>query len=310
VGGAGPDRIDEVVRAAVDELLSLPGVRRVGVALSEGGGRRLRFTASDRDHSGSVEWCHIDAYDDVPVTSVLRSGEAVISTLERLQGRYAGFVEHQRRQSTVAVAALPLPGTPSPIGAVILFYTTAESFDSALRSELDAAADELATELRAAQAMRPRAVLSLAQEPVQPGSVVADLSLEPDPGALRGFRQQVRASLLGWGVEDEAVDDTLLCVSELVTNALIHTGSGCEVRLMLDPHALTVTVRDQGVARQALRGDEASPDQLRVHGRGLQLVDALASRWGSVLDAGGRSVWFAMEAPAPDDAALRQRPTA
>ena len=45
------DRVDVVASVAVADLLSLPGVRRVGLSLSEGGGRRLRFTASDRDNS-------------------------------------------------------------------------------------------------------------------------------------------------------------------------------------------------------------------------------------------------------------------
>ncbi len=32
-----------------------------------------------------------------------------------------------------------------------------------------------------------------------------------------------------------------------------------------------------------------------MHGRGLQLVEALADRWGSERDALGTSVWFALE---------------
>ena len=35
---------------------------------------------------------------------------------------------------------------------------------------------------------------------------------------------------------------------------------------------------------------------MRVHGRGLQLVEALADRWGSERDAAGTTVWFVIEA--------------
>jgi hypothetical protein len=34
---------------------------------------------------------------------------------------------------------------------------------------------------------------------------------------------------------------------------------------------------------------------LAVHGRGLQLVDAFSTRWGSELDAVGMTVWFVLE---------------
>jgi hypothetical protein len=34
-----------------------------------------------------------------------------------------------------------------------------------------------------------------------------------------------------------------------------------------------------------------------VHGRGLELVAALAARWGYELDADGTTVWFALELP-------------
>ena len=52
MGAAG---IDEIAASLLTDLAALPGVRRVGFALSEGGGRRLRFTASDRsDDDGST----------------------------------------------------------------------------------------------------------------------------------------------------------------------------------------------------------------------------------------------------------------
>ena len=39
---------------------------------------------------------------------------------------------------------------------------------------------------------------------------------------------------------------------------------------------------------------------MRVHGRGLQLVEALSDRWGSERDAAGTTVWFALELDRPD----------
>jgi anti-sigma regulatory factor (Ser/Thr protein kinase) len=300
------DRVDEVAGAAVADLLSLPGVRRVGLALTEGGGRRLRFTASDRDHSRSVDWCHIDAYDDVPLTAVVRTGQPVVSALEDLHGRYAGFVRHQRTQGTAALAAVPLPGSgASPIGGLILFYAARQPFDDTQWSRLDEAAADLASALRAAQAVTPRDGPALAEEPVPPDSRVADLVVDGEPQSVGTARRWARRCLDEWGVEDDVVEGAALCLSELVTNAVIHTRSSCEVRLLLDDGALTVTVRDQGRDQGRAGGswaDQKPDDPLRVHGRGLQLVDAVASRWGSTLDASGTTVWFTLDATSGDGA--------
>ena len=47
-----------------------------GWRLPKGGGRRLLFTASDRN-SERVEWCEVDAYEDVPLNYTVRTGAAV-----------------------------------------------------------------------------------------------------------------------------------------------------------------------------------------------------------------------------------------
>ena len=65
--------------------VGLPDVSRVGLALTEGAGRRLRFVASDSVTDGDPPWCHIDAYDDVPLTAVTRTGEPVIGNLDQLE---------------------------------------------------------------------------------------------------------------------------------------------------------------------------------------------------------------------------------
>jgi hypothetical protein len=54
-----------------------------------------------------------------------------------------------------------------------------------------------------------------------------------------------------------------------------------------------VEVRNPGSPPDLREPDSSDP--LQVHGRGLQLVDALASRWGSERDAHGFSAWFVLE---------------
>jgi hypothetical protein len=64
------------------------------------------------------------------------------------------------------------------------------------------------------------------------------------------------------------------------------------VRAVLHDGVLTTTVLDWGTSTTASAGPVEDP--LQVHGRGLQVVDALADRWGHVLDDDGASAWFAL----------------
>jgi len=287
---------DDVTRVTFDALLRLPDVRRVGLALTEGGGRRLRFTASDRDHGRVVDWCHIDAYDDVPLTTVVRTGKPIVGALEDLDGRYEGVVERQRAQSVAALAALPLVGTGPPMGGLVLFYDRPQVFGPDQQADLVRRAADLAELLRKVQAAAPRREHGLADLPVEPGTQVSHTVVDADPRSVGEARRHLRRSLAEWGVDDDVVDTAVLCLSELVTNAVIHTGAPSEVRATLEQGLLTVTVRDQGAAGRSPAGTrDERLDPLRVHGRGLQMVGALVARWGSELDTVGTTVWFVLE---------------
>ncbi|MFL6133556.1 MAG: SpoIIE family protein phosphatase, partial [Nocardioidaceae bacterium] len=121
--------------------------------------------------------------------------------------------------------------------------------------------------------------------------------LPADAQAPRTARRFVRDTLSGWGVDDATVEAAELCVSELVTNAVIHTGTSSEVTAQLDPDCLTVTVRDSG-GIGAVRRIETPDDPLRVSGRGLGLVEALTTAWSAEHGADGTTVWFEIERPA------------
>jgi anti-sigma regulatory factor (Ser/Thr protein kinase) len=105
------------------------------------------------------------------------------------------------------------------------------------------------------------------------------------PGAVRASLRQVEAIA-------EVREDATLVASELVSNAVLH--SGCEadeqiqVSAVLNRDRLTISVRDPGVSdnEPALRpdGDSASG------GMGLRIVQHIARRWGTEVN-GGRRVW-------------------
>ncbi|QIG41529.1 GAF domain-containing protein [Nocardioides anomalus] len=287
----GAGGVDEIATSLFRDLGALPGVRRIGFALTEGGGRRLRFTASDRElDEGRADWCHIDAYDDVPITTVVRTGEPVLGARHELDPRYAEFVQRQP-EDVRAMAVVPLPGTGSPMGGIVLYLDREWSFDETQRQLLEA------TARRTAEAVDRVRLAGTRHDDVwdadDNGAVTARMVLHGDTRAPSAARRFVRDVLVEAGASEDLLSTAELCVSELVTNAVLHADSSSELRVVLDT-ALTVSVRDRGgPAPEAAPDDD--PDPLRVHGRGLQLVEALADRWGSERDAVGTTVWFALD---------------
>ncbi|MGW5238150.1 ATP-binding protein [Monashia sp. NPDC004114] len=284
---------DTWVRSALARLGQVPGVHRAGLALAEGGGRRLLFCASDRDNRRSVDWCEVDAYEDVPLNHSVRTGEAVVGSLEDLAERYRAFTDRQPPK-TRALAALPIFAAGHVQGGFALFYDAPQHFDRAQLSQLEELGARLGADLRRVQRATTHASRSLEDEPMPLGAHAATYSVAADPRAVAPARHFVQSTLASWGVGEATAYSAVLCLSELVTNAIIHTDAGCELRVVLDRGVLTTTVRDGG-STVVVDPSSVTEDPLAVHGRGLQLVDALSTRWGSELDAVGMTVWFVLE---------------
>jgi anti-sigma regulatory factor (Ser/Thr protein kinase) len=93
---------------------------------------------------------------------------------------------------------------------------------------------------------------------------------------------------LGW-----ILGDVMLVASELVNNAVVHSGGRphheLEVRASRRVGRLTVSVRDPGISGQS--AGRRSGDG-RTGGWGLQIVEALSERWGEGREEGdGYVVW-------------------
>lgn len=102
-------------------------------------------------------------------------------------------------------------------------------------------------------------------------------------GAARSF---VRDALERWGVA-RRVDDVVLLASELFTNAVLHGEGAVDVRLTLTDHHVRLEVVDDGASPVARRQGATTGD---YGGRGLAIVEMLASAWGSD-DRGRTRVW-------------------
>lgn len=105
-------------------------------------------------------------------------------------------------------------------------------------------------------------------------------------------RDHIRADLIG---------DAQLLVSEIVTNAVRHGRPDITLVVRVEPPAIGIAVHDHG---DSLPTSTPSPPPVsQPSGRGLVIVDAIASAWGVTPDAGsgpGKVVWFEIE-PRPSD---------
>jgi CheY-like chemotaxis protein/anti-sigma regulatory factor (Ser/Thr protein kinase) len=113
--------------------------------------------------------------------------------------------------------------------------------------------------------------------------------LPPDPSSSRTARTLLREAL------GEVGDDVLfaleLLVSEVVTNALTHAAGAPRIEAQLTPETIRVAVFDTAPELPAHR----VPDEHRPGGRGLHLLDLVASRWGAEPTDEGKVVWFELD---------------
>jgi anti-sigma regulatory factor (Ser/Thr protein kinase) len=117
--------------------------------------------------------------------------------------------------------------------------------------------------------------------------------LPADVSAAVAARALVREVCAAWGLWD-VVDEAVLVVSELVSNAVDHARSTSRVTLSLDGRGLTIAVRDFCVC------EPPRPQPLRpagTRGRGLFIVTAVSSAWGVEDHADGKTIWAVLMAP-------------
>ncbi len=108
----------------------------------------------------------------------------------------------------------------------------------------------------------------------------------------------MRDQLAAWGAEGFEEPATLL-TSELVTNAVLHARSALEVTVRLTDRQLWVGVSDADTGPPVRK--RYGPDA--ATGRGLMLVERIASAWGTDVSTTGKIVWFCLE-PGAEEKAL------
>jgi anti-sigma regulatory factor (Ser/Thr protein kinase) len=113
------------------------------------------------------------------------------------------------------------------------------------------------------------------------------LDLPADSSAPRLARSAV-SGLFG---EHPRHDDLLLCVSEVVTNAVLHARSRSTLRVQVDGEIVRVEVHDDDPTLPVRRDHDLHAPT----GRGLRLLDELTTAWGAEAHGHGKVVWFELD---------------
>lgn len=141
-----------------------------------------------------------------------------------------------------------------------------------------------------------------------PGARVTALSLSGDAGGLAAARKWIDDFLSDAGVQRACIDDAVLVVSELTSNAVRH-GAGavlCQA-VLTPPGTCFLSVADFGDGRPGVVARDR--EHMAVGGLGLVIVERLAREWGVADFDGGKAVFAVLGADMaaaggtePDDA--------
>jgi hypothetical protein len=119
----------------------------------------------------------------------------------------------------------------------------------------------------------------------------------PDPPNVTQARHAAVAAMRGAGVDGAALDASEIIVGELVANAVRHARTELTAVVEVNEGTVRVAVIDLDTRPPAL----LASDEDSTSGRGLQIVAALATRWGweaTETEEGipGKKVWAEVDA--------------
>jgi PAS domain S-box-containing protein len=191
---------------------------------------------------------------------------------------------------------------------VLTFYTDGlvERRDSDLLEDIDRLAAELGVLRDRAVDDQVRSVVASARRrgagEDDVAVLVARVRRTDDDGVLRRrlahdvrapaeARAAARAHLRAHDLPATVAGDVVLAVSELVTNAVVHSRPPVSLRVRCTDHSVLVEVED----RSLLRPRQQRPDERDEGGRGLQIVAGVSTSWGTRRSGLGKVVWCSFE---------------
>jgi len=114
------------------------------------------------------------------------------------------------------------------------------------------------------------------------------LRLEPQIGAARRARELITEACARWGMPD-LTPSACIVATEMINNVVAHARTSMVVLLAVRGDGMSVAVRDQSGTAPRFTGGPVPPTA--YGGRGMLLIDSVASHWGSLPLADGKVVW-------------------
>jgi anti-sigma regulatory factor (Ser/Thr protein kinase) len=115
---------------------------------------------------------------------------------------------------------------------------------------------------------------------------VLSVELPPEPASATSARRLAREQL-ALNCPSDVLETASLLVTELVTNAILHARTPLRLVIETHPDHVRLGVEDESTGQPEMH--HYGPDA--VTGRGVALVDHLASSWGVDWTATGKVVW-------------------
>ncbi|MFI5889173.1 ATP-binding protein [Actinoplanes sp. NPDC051513] len=114
------------------------------------------------------------------------------------------------------------------------------------------------------------------------------LDLEPQVSAARHCREVIAEACERWG-RGSLAGSACIVATEMVNNVVAHARTSMIVLIATKGDGLSIAVRDHSAVIPSYVGTPVSPTS--AGGRGMLLIDSVASRWGSLPLADGKVVW-------------------
>lgn len=123
---------------------------------------------------------------------------------------------------------------------------------------------------------------------VRPPGSSQSLVMPADPALVQRARVLVEDMCSTAGVDEDTCHTAVLLTSETVTNAIVHGRSDATLTVSASPGVVRVEVGDEDARRPRV----GRRDPHALGGRGLEIVQLLAQRWGVRDERRGKVVWF------------------
>ncbi len=117
-------------------------------------------------------------------------------------------------------------------------------------------------------------------------SVALTLELPAERTSPSVARRWIRPLVAERVLDSEAL---LLCLSEIVANAVLHAGTPCLVSIRWVDDVVRIGVRDTAPERVPVKRNF---DRTATTGRGLRILDSCTYRWGVDHEPAAKTVWF------------------